>query len=139
MRLNDGRAIPNFVYQALTGQPITVYGDGSMTRSFCYVSDLVEGIIRLTTSDIHEPVNIGNPCEFTILELAQKIIDAIDTSAEIVYAPLMQDDPKLRRPDISRARALLDWEPTIALDQGLRWTIDAFKQELPGHLSAPIT
>lgn len=135
MRLNDGRAIPNFVYQALTGKPVTVYGDGSMTRSFCYVSDLVEGILRLTFSENHDPVNIGNPDEFTIMELAEKVIAATDSTSEIIYEPLMQDDPKLRRPDITRARTLLGWEPTVDLAQGLVWTIEAFRQELDSYIA----
>ncbi len=130
MRLNDGRAIPNFVYQALTGQPITIYGDGSMTRSFCYVSDTVEGVLRLLMSDLHDPVNIGNPGEYTILELAQRVLAATGSASPLVYEPAMQDDPKVRRPDIARARTLLDWSPTIPLDQGLAWTIEAFKQDL---------
>jgi len=132
MRLNDGRAIPNFVYQALTGVPITIYGDGSMTRSFCYVSDLIEGIIRLTESDIADPVNIGNPDEYTILELAQRILAAIGATSPIVYRPLMENDPKVRCPDITRARTLLHWEPTISLEDGLRTTIAAFAKELDG-------
>ena len=130
MRLNDGRAIPNFVYQALTGMPLTVYGDGAMTRSFCYVSDLVEGIIRLLMSEIHDPVNIGNPGEYTVLELAQRILAVIGSKSPIVFQPAMQDDPKVRQPDITRARTLLGWEPTIDLDQGLVCTIAAFRQAL---------
>ena len=135
MRLNDGRAIPNFVYQALTGAPITVYGDGSMTRSFCYVTDLAEGIIRLMLHDYHEPVNLGNPDEFTVLDLARKVIALTGSASEIIYQPAMQDDPKLRKPDIARARALLGGYPTIPLDQGLGWTIAAFKQDLGHHNS----
>jgi dTDP-glucose 4,6-dehydratase len=130
MRLNDGRAIPNFVYQALTGQPLTLYGDGSMTRSFCYVRDTVEGILRLAMSDIHDPVNIGNPGEYTILELAERILAATGSASPLVYEPAMQDDPKVRRPDITRAQTLLDWEPTIPLDQGLAWTIEAFRRDM---------
>ena len=111
MRLNDGRALPNFVYQALSGQPITVYGDGSQTRSFCYVSDLIEGIYRLMQSDEHEPVNIGNPQEITILEFAERIRTLTGSSAPITFKPLPQDDPKQRCPDITKARRLLGWEP----------------------------
>jgi dTDP-glucose 4,6-dehydratase len=136
MRLHDGRAIPNFVYQALTGAPITVYGDGSMTRSFCYVSDLTEGIIRLMLTDYHDPVNLGNPDEFTILELAHKVIAFTDSKSTITYEPAMQDDPKLRKPDISRARELLHWEPTISLDLGLDWTIAAFKEEMASYVAS---
>jgi dTDP-glucose 4,6-dehydratase len=128
MRLHDGRAIPNFVYQALTGQPLTVYGDGTMTRSFCYVSDLVEGILRLVCSEIHEPVNLGNPEEFTILELARQVIALTASGSVITYAPPMEDDPQLRRPDITRAKALLGWEATVDLAQGMELTIAAFKQ-----------
>jgi dTDP-glucose 4,6-dehydratase len=130
MRLNDGRAIPNFVYQALTGQPLTLYGDGTMTRSFCYVSDTVDGIMRLVMSDIHEPVNIGNPGEYTILELAERILAATGSGSPLEYEPAMQDDPKVRRPDITRARTLLDWQPTIPLADGLLWTIEAFKRDM---------
>lgn len=130
MRLNDGRAIPNFVYQALTGIPITVYGDGSMTRSFCFVSDLVEGILRLLMCEFHEPVNIGNPGEFTVLELAQRILAIIGSDCPIVFQSAMEDDPKVRQPDITRASTLLGWAPTIELTQGLEITIDAFRQAL---------
>lgn len=135
MRLNDGRAIPNFVYQALTGQPITVFGDGSMTRSFCYVDDTVEGIIRLLHSDLHDPTNIGNPGEFTVLELAQKVIAFTGSQSEIIYQPAMQDDPKVRKPEITRAKTLLGWEPTIPLDQGLAWTITAFQAALESYVA----
>jgi dTDP-glucose 4,6-dehydratase len=130
MRLNDGRAIPNFVYQALTGQPITIYGDGNLTRSFCYVSDLVEGILRLAISDIHEPVNIGNPTEHTVLELAQRIREAIGSTSDIVFLPALEDDPKQRRPDITRAHDWLGWTPTVPLEQGLARTIAAFRHDL---------
>jgi dTDP-glucose 4,6-dehydratase len=130
MRLNDGRALPNFVYQALTGQPITVYGDGSQTRSFCYVSDLVEGIFRLMQSDEHEPTNIGNPQEITILEFAERIRALTETGTPIVFKPLPQDDPKQRCPDISKARRLLHWEPKVNLEEGLRRTLEYFKQQV---------
>jgi dTDP-glucose 4,6-dehydratase len=130
MRLNDGRALPNFIHQALTGQPITVYGDGSQTRSFCYVSDLVEGICRLMMSDEHEPVNIGNPQEITLLEFAQRVKALAGAKSEIVFQPLPVDDPKRRCPDISKAKRLLNWEPKVGLDEGLRLTLDYFRKQL---------
>ncbi len=130
MRMNDGRAIPNFLFQALTGQPLTIYGDGSMTRSFCYVSDLVDGLLRLLHSGYHEPVNIGNPTEYTILELAQHINTAVGAEHPLVFQPAMQDDPKVRRPDITRATTLLGWAPTVGLDEGLALTTAAFQREL---------
>jgi dTDP-glucose 4,6-dehydratase len=137
MRLNDGRALPNFVYQALTGQPITVYGDGSQTRSFCYVTDLIEGIWRLMQSDEHFPVNIGNPHEITILEFAHTIKQLIGNEVPIVFHPLPEDDPKQRRPDISKARKLLGWEPKVSLQQGLDVTLKYFRQALqPAGTSA---
>src|SRR5277367_3085235 len=128
MRLNDGRALPNFVYQALTGQPITVYGTGKQTRSFCYVSDLIEGIYRLMMSDEHEPTNIGNPHEITILEFAERIRTHFENAPQIVLEPLPQDDPKRRCPDISKAKRILKWEPKVGLEEGLRMTLDYFKQ-----------
>jgi dTDP-glucose 4,6-dehydratase len=131
MRLNDGRALPNFVYQALTGQPITVYGDGKQTRSFCYVTDLIEGIYRLMESDEHEPVNIGNPEEITILEFAERIRSLMGSNAPIVHKPLPQDDPKQRCPDITKARRILKWEPKVHLDEGLRLTLDYFRKQAP--------
>jgi len=127
MRLNDGRALPNFVYQALSGQSITVYGDGRQTRSFCYVSDLVEGIYRLMHCDEHEPVNIGNPQEITILEFAERIRSLIDRNVPIVFNPLPQDDPKQRCPDIGKARRILGWEPKVNLEEGLRLTLEFFR------------
>jgi dTDP-glucose 4,6-dehydratase len=130
MRLNDGRALPNFLYQALMGQPLTIYGDGRQTRSFCYVSDLVEGIYRLLESDEHEPVNIGNPQEITILEFAERIRQLVGTSAAIVFQPLPQDDPRRRCPDIGKARRILHWEPKVGLDEGLRLTLDFFRKQL---------
>jgi dTDP-glucose 4,6-dehydratase len=129
MRLNDGRALPNFVYQALSGQPITVYGDGQQTRSFCYVSDLIEGIYRLMHSDEHEPVNIGNPQEITIVEFAERIRTLIGTTVPIVFKPLPQDDPKQRCPDIRKAMRILGWEPKVNLEQGLRLTLESFQQQ----------
>jgi dTDP-glucose 4,6-dehydratase len=130
MRLNDGRALPNFVYQALTGKPITVYGDGSQTRSFCYVSDLIEGIYRLMQSDEHYPVNLGNPHEVTILEFAQRIKELTGSQVPIVFEPLPQDDPKQRCPDISKARQLLNWEPRVPLQAGLERTLQYFRERL---------
>jgi dTDP-glucose 4,6-dehydratase len=124
MRAHDGRAIPTFVRQALQGEPITVVGDGSQTRSFTYVSDLIEGLIRLAESREHEPVNIGNPGEFTLLELAQKVIEVTRSESPIVYEALPVNDPQQRRPDITRARELLGWEPQVSLHDGLRRTID---------------
>jgi dTDP-glucose 4,6-dehydratase len=130
MRLNDGRALPNFLYQALTGQPLTVYGDGSQTRSFCYVSDLIEGIYRLMQSDEHTPVNIGNPNEITILEFAQRVKALTGSDVPIIFKPLPQDDPKQRCPDISKAKKLLNWEPKVPLQQGLERTLNYFKGQV---------
>lgn len=127
---NDGRVVSNFVVQALRGEPLTVYGDGSQTRSFCYVSDLVEGLIRLMNNDFIGPVNLGNPGEYTILELAQMIQNRINPDAELIFNPLPQDDPKQRQPDITRAKTYLSWEPTIPLEEGLELTIDDFRQRL---------
>jgi dTDP-glucose 4,6-dehydratase len=131
MRPHDGRAIPTFLRQALEHKPLTVFGEGQQTRSFCYVADLVEGFLRLIESDRHEPVNLGNPGEFTILELAEVIIRVTGSRSEIVYEALPQDDPTVRRPDISVARELLDWEPTIELEEGLRLTLAAMGREVP--------
>ena len=133
MRLNDGRVVPAFLGQALTGKPLTVFGDGSQTRSFCYVSDLIDGIHRLMMSqgeDAHLPTNIGNPHELTMLEFAREIIRATGSKSKVVHKPLPQDDPRQRRPDIGRARRLLDWEPRVALGEGLRSTIDHFRPRL---------
>jgi len=130
MRLNDGRALPNFLYQALVDEPITVYGDGKQTRSFCYVSDLIEGIYRLFESGEHEPVNIGNPNEITILEFAERVRTLVGTAAPIVFRPLPQDDPKQRRPDIGKARRILHWEPKVNLAEGLKITYDFFRQQM---------
>src|SRR5262249_39126824 len=127
MRLDDGRVLPNFMGQALRGEPLTVYGDGSQTRSFCHVDDLVEGIERLLFADFHEPVNLGNPGEVTILEFAKEIIALSGSSSTIDYNPLPQDDPKVRQPDISRARRLLGWEPRIERTEGLRRTLEYFR------------
>src|SRR5258707_7047075 len=125
MRLHDGRALPNFVYQALSGQPITVYGTGRQTRSFCYVSDLIDGIFRLSQSNEHFPTNIGNPAELTILEFAERIHTLLGATKPIVFEPLPQDDPKKRCPDISKARLPLDWEPNVNLKEELRLTLDS--------------
>lgn len=136
MRLNDGRALPNFVYQALSGQPITVYGDGRQTRSFCYVSDLIEGIHRLMNSEEHEPVNIGNPQEITILEFAERIRKLLGSEVPIIFKALPQDDPKQRCPDISKAKRLLGWQPKVNLDEGLRLTLEFFRQQVAAEESA---
>lgn len=130
MQLNDGRVIPNFMKQALRGEELTVYGDGSQTRSFCYVSDEIEGILRLSRSQEHEPVNIGNPNEFTILECARRVLAVTGSKSKLRFEPLPQDDPKQRRPDISRARNLLGWEPKIDLETGLKLSLDYFRQAI---------
>jgi len=127
MRLNDGRALPNFVFQALSGMPLTVYGDGKQTRSFCYVSDLIEGIYRLMMSDEHLPTNIGNPQEITLLDFVERILRHFDNPPPIVFKPLPQDDPKRRCPDISKARRILKWEPRVGLAEGLQLTLVHFK------------
>jgi dTDP-glucose 4,6-dehydratase len=129
MRLNDGRALPNFVHQALTGRPITVYGDGKQTRSFCYVSDLIEGIYRLMLSDEHLPTNIGNPEEITILQFAERVREHFKDARPIVFEPLPQDDPQQRCPDITKAKRILGWEPKVGLKEGLKVTMDYFKEQ----------
>jgi dTDP-glucose 4,6-dehydratase len=129
MRPNDGRAVPNFLRQALDGKPLTVYGDGSQTRSFCYVDDLIRGLVLLAESGEHLPVNIGNPAEFTILELAETVLRLTGSSSQIVYEALPVDDPQIRQPDITRAKQLLGWEPEIQLEEGLRRTLDALGRE----------
>jgi UDP-glucuronate decarboxylase len=131
MAIHDGRVISNFIVQALTGEDITVYGQGQQTRSFCYVSDLVEGLVRLMNTEVFEgPVNLGNPDEYTILELAKKTLELTGSSARLVFKPLPQDDPKQRCPDISRAKRLLDWQPTVPLVTGLQQTIHYFSEKL---------
>ncbi|MBI4384918.1 MAG: SDR family oxidoreductase [Nitrospinae bacterium] len=130
MRLKDGRAIPNFLRQALEGENLTVYGDGNQTRSFCYVADLVEGLYRLLLSGCNEPVNLGNPNEMTIEEMARKILQLTGSRSRIDYLPLPQDDPKVRQPDIANARSYLGWEPRVGLEEGLRETIAYFKKTL---------
>ncbi|MDK2947137.1 MAG: dTDP-glucose 4,6-dehydratase [Methanolobus sp.] len=127
MRVNDGRVVPNFINQAIEGKDITVYGDGNQTRSFCYVSDLIDGIYRLMMSDFTDPVNIGNPAEMTILQFAEAVIDITGSNSKIIFKDLPIDDPKVRRPDISRAKEILEWEPKTALKNGLELTIDYFK------------
>jgi len=127
MRLDDGRVVPNFMGQALRGEPVTIYGDGSQTRSFCYVDDLVEGIARLLRADFHEPVNLGNPNELSILDFAREILELSGSKSSLVHKPLPQDDPRVRRPDISRARSLLGWEPKVDRREGLRRTLEYFR------------
>ena len=130
MRVRDGRAIPNFISQALCDEEVTVYGKGDQTRSFCYISDLVTGLVALAESDINSPVNIGNPTEMTILQLAENIIKATNSSSRIVHKGLPTDDPQIRQPDITRARTLLNWEPLVPIDAGLSTTIEYFREKL---------
>jgi len=128
LQLNDGRVVSNFMKQAMRGEDLTVYGNGNQTRSFCYVSDEIDGFLRLSKSSEHLPVNIGNPNEFTILECAQLVLKVTGSKSKIRYEPLPQDDPKQRRPDITKARQLLGWEPKIDLETGLRLSLDYFKK-----------
>jgi dTDP-glucose 4,6-dehydratase len=130
MRLNDGRVVPNFIYQALRGEDLTVYGDGSQTRSFCYIEDLVEGIVLLLFSSETEPVNLGNPGEFTILEFARVILEITGAKSRTVHKPLPVDDPQVRKPDISRGRAILGWSPKVELREGIQKTIPYFQKKL---------
>ena len=130
MRLRDGRAVPAFMSQALRNEDVTVFGDGTQTRSFCYVTDLVDGILRLMESDTHDPVNIGNPHEVTIEQIARTIISLVGSTSRIVYRPLPQDDPKQRQPDITRAQTLLGWQPQVELEEGLAKTVGYFKSKL---------
>jgi len=128
---NDGRVVSNFIVQALRAEPLTLYGKGDQTRSFCYVDDLVEALIRLmNVADVHQPVNLGNPGEFTIKELAEEVVRVCESSSGVKYLPLPQDDPKQRKPDISRAQTLLDWNPTITLQEGLKKTVAYFKDKV---------
>jgi dTDP-glucose 4,6-dehydratase len=136
MQLHDGRVIPNFMWQALRGLDLTVYGDGSQTRSFCYVTDEIDGIVRLAKSDEHEPVNVGNPTEFTVLECARKVIAVAASASEIRFEPLPQDDPKQRRPDISKAKRLLGWEPKVDLESGLKLSLEYFRRAVLEETSA---
>ena len=133
MKLNDGRVVPAFLDQALMGEPMTVFGDGSQTRSFCYVSDLVDGLYRLMNSDERYPVNLGNPQEMTILEFAERIRRLTQTKSQIVHTHLPQDDPKQRKPDIDKAKRLLGWQPRVTLEDGLRQTIEYFRQAQPSN------
>ncbi|MEE3202565.1 MAG: UDP-glucuronic acid decarboxylase family protein [Acidobacteriota bacterium] len=130
MRVRDGRAIPNFISQALCGNEVTVYGNGDQTRSFCYISDLVDGVIALAESDVNHPVNIGNPTEMTVLQLAENIIAATKSSSRIVHKELPIDDPKIRQPDITRAQTLLNWEPAVSIEKGLSSTIEYFQKKI---------
>jgi dTDP-glucose 4,6-dehydratase len=130
MRLNDGRAVPAFMSQALRGEDVTIFGNGTQTRSFCYVTDLVDGILRLAESKENDPVNIGNPHEMTIEQIARTIIRMTGSKSQIVYRPLPEDDPKVRQPDITRARTLLGWEPTVALEEGLTKTLEYFRKKM---------
>ena len=130
MRVRDGRAVPNFIAQALRGEDVTIYGPGTQTRSFCYVTDLVDGILRLMDAPTNDPVNIGNPTELTIEEMAKTIVRMTGSPSRIVYKPLPEDDPKVRKPDITRAREILGWEPKVGLEEGLTKTIDYFREKL---------
>jgi dTDP-glucose 4,6-dehydratase len=132
MRVNDGRSVPAFMSQALRNEDVTIFGDGSQTRSFCYVTDLVDGILRLMDSNSNEPVNIGNPHELTIKQIAETIIRMTGSKSQLVYRPLPEDDPKVRRPDITKARTLLGWEPKVALEDGLARTIEYFRKKVLG-------
>ncbi len=137
MRLNDGRALPNFVYQALSGQQITIYGDGKQTRSFCYVSDLIDGIYRLSQSNEHFPTNIGNPTELTIYEFAKRVLSYFPGAPGLVHESLPEDDPKQRRPDIAKAKKLLGWEPKVGLEEGLGYTLEYFRQQFARETVSP--
>jgi len=137
MRLNDGRALPAFMGQALRGEPITVFGDGSQTRSFCFVDDLIDGIYRLLHSDESQPVNIGNPAEMTILDFAKKVVELTGSRSEISFKDLPADDPKVRQPDITKARSILGWEPKVDLETGLRRTLEYFRDKVDSEGAAP--
>jgi len=130
MALDDGRVVPAFLDQALSGEPLTIFGDGSQTRSFCYVSDLVDGLVRLGSSEERFPVNLGNPAELTILEFAERIRGLMGSNLDVIFKPLPEDDPRKRRPDISKAKRVLGWEPKVALEDGLRQTVEYFKRQM---------
>jgi dTDP-glucose 4,6-dehydratase len=132
MRVDDGRALPAFMSQALRGEDITVFGDGSQTRSFCYVDDLIEGIYRLLMSDYSDPVNIGNPSEISILDFAKEVIELTGSSSKVIYKDLPKDDPKVRKPNIDKARSILGWEPQVPRKEGLKRTLEYFKEEIHG-------
>lgn len=138
MRPHDGRVVSNFIVQALGGEPLTMYGDGSQTRSFCFVDDLVDGIVRLFERGDHEPTNIGNPVEFTVAELAEAVLRLTGSVSKVVREPLPEDDPKVRQPDITRARGVLGWEPNVALEEGLMRTIAYFRTVVPAAVRAPV-
>ena len=133
MQLDDGRVVSNFIYQALTGKDITIYGDGSQTRSFCYVDDLIEGIVKFMQVEYSGPLNLGNPDEFTVKELADKVLVLTNSKSKIKFLPLPEDDPKQRQPDISKAKKILNWQPKLSLDEGLKKTVEWFKKELNTH------
>jgi len=136
---DDGRVVSNFIVQALRGQPLTLYGEGDQTRSFCYVDDLVEALIKLmNVADVHDPVNLGNPGEFTIKQLAEEVVRICGSKSGVEYLPLPEDDPKQRRPDISRAQKLLDWNPTIPLNEGLQKTVAYFKARVENNEEAAV-
>lgn len=128
MRSGDGRVVPNFIMQALEGKPLTIYGDGKQTRSFCFVSDLIEGIYRLLVSDVNDPVNLGNPHEMTILQFAEKVVEITGAKSDLVFEKLPVDDPKVRQPDIGRAQSLFDWEPVVPVEEGLKRTVEYFSE-----------
>jgi len=132
MRINDGRAVPTFIAQALRNEDVTIFGRGDQTRSFCYITDLVDGILRLAASDTNDPVNVGNPHEMSIEEIARTIIRMTGSKSQLVFKPLPTDDPKVRRPDITRARTILGWEPKVPLEQGLTSTIEYFRSKVKG-------
>ena len=137
MRLNDGRVVPNFIFQALQGEDLTVYGDGLQTRSFCYIGDLVEAIVRLLFSQETEPVNLGNPDEFSVLDFAGKVLEITGSRSRIIYQSLPADDPRVRRPDITRAQKVLNWSPRVGLKEGIRKTIPYFQEKLTGKPGSP--
>jgi dTDP-glucose 4,6-dehydratase len=135
MRLNDGRVVPNFILQALQGEDLTVFGDGSQTRSFCYIDDLVEGIYRLLFSPETEPVNLGNPDEFSISDFAKKVLEIAGSPSRVIHQPLPVDDPRVRRPDITKAQKILNWKPRVGLKEGITKTIPYFRQKLSQRLA----